>query len=65
MYSEHFTYKGKSNYLLNHTKHMRKDGPKGYRHHHHLHLSGFRSLSGEFSKTINNRRNEEYYITKF
>ena len=22
-------------------------------------------LSGEFSKTINNRRNEEYYITKF
>ena len=41
MYSEHFTYKGKSNYLLNHTKHMRKDGPKGYRHHHHLHLSGF------------------------
>ena len=29
------------NYLLNHTKHMRKDGPKGYRHYHHLHLSGF------------------------
>lgn len=44
MYSEHFTYKGKSNYLLNHTKHMRKDGPKGYRHHHHLHLSGFITL---------------------
>lgn len=41
MYSEYFTYKGNKNYLLNHTKHMRKDGTGGYRHHHHLHLCGF------------------------
>ena len=41
MYSEYFNYNGNKNYLLNHTKHMRKDGPKGYRHYHHLHLSGF------------------------
>lgn len=40
MYSEKFT-KDKKEVLLPHTKHMRKDGPKGYRHHHHLHLSGF------------------------
>ena len=41
MYSEYFNYAGNKSYLLNHTKHMRKDGPKGYRHYHHLHLSGF------------------------
>jgi hypothetical protein len=41
MYSENFTYKGKKNVLLNHTKHMRKDGSDGYRHNHHLHLTGF------------------------
>ena len=41
MYSEYFTYDGDRSYLLNHTKNMRKDGPKGYRHYHHLHLSGF------------------------
>jgi hypothetical protein len=41
MYSEYFTYNGNKNYLLNHTKHMRRDGKNGYRHYHHLHLSGF------------------------
>lgn len=41
MYSEYFTYNNEKNYLLNHTKHMRKDGVGGYRHYHHLHLSGF------------------------
>lgn len=41
MYSEYFTHKERKNYLLNHTKHMRKDGKNGYRHYHHLHLSGF------------------------
>lgn len=41
MYSEYFTYNGNKNYLLNHTKHMRKDGKNGYRHYHHLHLTGF------------------------
>lgn len=40
MYSEKFT-RDKKEVLLPHTKHMRKDGAKGYRHHHHLHLSGF------------------------
>ncbi|WP_131368743.1 hypothetical protein [Chryseobacterium luteum] len=41
MYSEHFTYNGNKNYLLNHTKHMVKLGKGGYRHYHHLHLTGF------------------------
>lgn len=41
MYSEYFNYDGNKNYLLNHTKHMRKDGKDGYRHYHHLHLTGF------------------------
>ncbi|WPO81992.1 hypothetical protein SD427_14635 [Chryseobacterium sp. JJR-5R] len=41
MYSEYFNNSGNKNYLLNHTKHMRKDGKKGYRHYHHLHLTGF------------------------
>ena len=41
MYSERFTYNGDSKFLLNHTKHMVKLGPKGYRHYHHLHLTGF------------------------
>jgi len=41
MYSEYFTHNKKNNYLLNHTKHMRKDGKDGYRHYHHLHLAGF------------------------
>ena len=39
MYSEYFTYNGNSKYLLNHTKHMKKEGE--YEHYHHLHLSGF------------------------
>lgn len=41
MYSEYFNYDKQKNYLLNHTKHMRKDGPRGYRHYHHLHLTGY------------------------
>ncbi|CAA7387185.1 hypothetical protein [Chryseobacterium fistulae] len=41
MYSEHFSYNGKKDYLLNHTKHMIKLGKGGYRHYHHLHLTGF------------------------
>ena len=39
MYSEYFTYNGNSKYLLNHTKHMKKEGE--YEHYHHLHLTGF------------------------
>lgn len=45
MYSEYFTYNGNNSYLLNHTKHMRKDGKNGYRHYHHLHLTGFNHQS--------------------
>lgn len=41
MYSEYFNYNNNKNYLLNHTKHMMKLGKGGYRHYHHLHLSGF------------------------
>lgn len=41
MYSEYFTYKKQSNTLLKYTKHMKKDPPNGYRHHHHLHICGF------------------------
>lgn len=41
MYSEYFTHNSEQNTLLNHTKHMKKLGEGGYRHHHHLHLSGF------------------------
>ncbi len=41
MYSEYFTYKKKSNTLLNYTKHMHKEGKGGYAHHHHLHICGF------------------------
>lgn len=41
MYSEYFTYNGEKESLLNHTKHMMKLGEGGYRHYHHLHLSGF------------------------
>ena len=39
MYSEYFTYNGNSKCLLNHTKHMKKEGE--YEHYHHLHLTGF------------------------
>ena len=39
MYSEYFTYNGNSKYLLNHTKHMKKE--EEYEHYHHLHLTGF------------------------
>ena len=39
MYSEYFTYKKKSNTLLNYTKHMHKDNE--YRHDNHLHICGF------------------------
>ncbi|OTQ31871.1 hypothetical protein B6D19_07730 [Gilliamella apicola] len=41
MYSEYFTYKKKSNTLLNYTKHMHKEGKGGYAHYHHLHICGF------------------------
>jgi hypothetical protein len=41
MYSEYFTYKKHANTLLKYTKHMKKDPPNGYRHHHHLHICGF------------------------
>lgn len=41
MYSEYFTHDNVENTLLNHTKHMKKLGEGGYRHYHHLHLSGF------------------------
>ncbi|WP_310555886.1 hypothetical protein [Flavobacterium sp.] len=41
MYSENFKYGKNEKTLLNHTKHMKKLGKGGYRHHHHLHLSGF------------------------
>ncbi|MCX8728739.1 hypothetical protein [Gilliamella sp. B2838] len=41
MYSEYFTYKKQSNTLLKYIKHMKKDPPNGYRHHHHLHICGF------------------------
>lgn len=41
MYSEYFNKNKQRNILLNHTKHMRKDGENGYRHHNHLHLTGF------------------------
>ena len=41
MYSEYFTFNGIKGYLLNHTKHMMKLGPNGYRHYHHQHLTGF------------------------
>lgn len=41
MYSEYFTYKKKSNTLLNYTKHMHKEGKGGYVHYHHLHICGF------------------------
>lgn len=52
MYSEYFNHNGSGNYLLNHTKHMRKDGKNGYRHYHHLHLSGF---DHSFIKIINEK----------
>jgi hypothetical protein len=38
---EYFTYKKHANTLLKYTKHMKKDPPNGYRHHHHLHICGF------------------------
>jgi hypothetical protein len=41
MYSEYFKFKENTKYLLSHTKHKRKDGRGGYRHHHHIHLTGF------------------------
>jgi hypothetical protein len=41
MYSEYFTYKKQANTLLKYTKHMKKDPPNGYRHHHHLHICCF------------------------
>ena len=41
MYSEYFTYNKKAKTLLSYTKHMRRDGKGGYRHHHHLHVCGF------------------------
>jgi hypothetical protein len=49
MFSENFEYKGKKT-LLVHTKHMKKvTGDYPYRHHHHIHLTGF-----DFAKIIKN-----------
>ncbi len=52
MYSEYFSNNGNKDYLLNHTKHMKKDGIGGYRHYHHLHLTGF---DHSLIKTINEK----------
>lgn len=41
LYSEEFKYNNELKYKLNHTKHMKKEGKGGYRHHHHIHLTGF------------------------
>ncbi|MCL9805314.1 DUF4280 domain-containing protein [Flavobacterium amniphilum] len=51
MYSEYFTHNNEENTLLRHTKHMKKLGPGGYRHYHHLHLSGF-----DFSLILINKK---------
>ncbi|WP_036562308.1 hypothetical protein, partial [Candidatus Schmidhempelia bombi] len=52
MYSEYFTYKKQANTLLKHTKHMKKKGPGGYDHYHHLHICGF-----DFNRIINKKEN--------
>lgn len=54
MYSEYFTYNKQENTLLVYTKHMRKDGAKGYRHYHHLHLCGFDSSRIKIIETEGN-----------